>query len=323
MCTAILHGSFAGRNLDVDCEYGESVIIVPKNYPFVFRKIEPVTSHYAMIGMGIIRENYPLYFDAANECGLYCAGLNYLGNAKYSPVISDRKCITPYELIPYILSSCSTVKEAEYELQRISLADIPFSADIPLAELHFFIADRTGSIVVEPDADGLKVYENPTGVLTNNPPFPIQLFNLNNYMSLTSEAPENRFSASLSLSRYSFGMGALGLPGDLSSQSRFVRAAFHRANSASSVNLADIMHLLDSVAMPKGSVRLGCRFEYTEYTSAVDLTRLIYSYRTYESPITYAVRLSEEYWSGEKLFSCELKREKEPYLSGSSYNMFS
>lgn len=312
MCTAISHKSYVGRNLDVDKGYGEEVVIAPKGYPFRFKSHANIISHYAMIGMGLVKDDYPLYFDAANECGLYIAGLNYLGNARYLPPDKEKINLAPYELIPYILSKCSSVSEAEYELKMINLTAVPFSHDMKIAELHFFIADRSSSIVAEPNSDGLKVYENRIGVLTNNPPFPMQLFNLNNYINLTNEAPTNRFSPSLKLQRYSFGMGALGLPGDLSSASRFVRAAFHKLNSNGKDTLADIFHLLSSVAMPDGSVRLGCGFERTEYTSAVDLSRLIYSYRVYESPNTYAVKMNEWDIDGENLIRFKLKREKEP-----------
>ena len=318
MCTAISFGGYAGRNLDVDSEYGEKIIISPRSYSFSFKCTASIDSHYAIIGIGISEDNYPLYFDAANEKGLYIAGLNYVGNAKYLPQAADKINLAPYELIPYLLSRCATVAEAEYELSRINLTNIPFRSDIPLSELHFFISDSGTSIVAEPDVDGLKIYKNPAHVLTNNPPFPIQLFNLNNYMHLTSEPAENHFSSSLPLSRYSFGMGAIGLPGDLSSASRFVRATFHRANLCGKGTLADILHLLTSVEMPNGSVRLGCRFERTEYTSAVDLTRLIYSYRKYDSPSTYAVRLSNESVDGSSLIYRELINEKEPLITNGS-----
>ena len=317
MCTALSYKSYAGRNLDVDRSYDEKVIIAPRNYPFDLKAADSIRSHYAMIGMGALVDGYPLYFDAANEHGLYIAGLNFIGNAKCLPMAIGKINLAPYELIPYILSRCTSVSEAEYELKRISLTDIPFRADMRLAELHFFIADTRSAITVEPDSDGLKVYPNPVGVLTNNPPFPIQLFALNNYMSLSNDAPDNRFAPSLNLERYSFGMGAIGLPGDLSSTSRFVRAAFHKHNSSGRDALADVMHLLSTVAMPQGSVRLGCRFERTEYTSAVDLERLVYSYRMYESPNTYAVKMREENLAGQDLVCFDIKKEQEPiYCNG-------
>lgn len=317
MCTAITMGGFAGRNLDVDRSYREEVIITPRNYNFKFKKAEDIKSHYAIIGMGTVNNDYPLYFDAANEQGLYIAGLNYVGNAKYHTPISDKINLAPYELIPYLLSDCSTVKEAEYKLERINLTDIPFDSNLPTAELHFFISDKGRSITVEPDADGIKVYDNPVGVLTNNPSFPIQLFNLSNYQGLSPEPPENRFFTSIELKTYSHGMGAIGLPGDLSSQSRFVRAAFHRSHSQGE-ELSDIMRILSTVQMPEGSVQVGCGFERTEYSSAIDLNRLIYSYRVYESPNTYAVKMRDENLDGDSLISYELKREKEPYYCNGS-----
>ena len=317
MCTAISYKSYSGRNLDVDKDYGEEVIIAPRNYGFKFKEQARIDTHYAMIGMGIVADGYPLYFDAANERGLYIAGLNYLCNAKYMPVASGKVNLAPYELIPYILSRCSSVSDAKYELRRINLVGIPFRRDMALAELHFFIADKRSAIAVEPDADGMHVYENPVGILTNNPSFPIQLFNLNNYMGLTNDAPENRFAPALNLTRYSFGMGAIGLPGDLSSCSRFVRAAFHKLNSNGRGSLADIMHLLSSVAMPEGSVRLGSGFERTEYSSAIDLERLIYSYRMYENPNTYAIKMHEENLDSKDLLLFKIKKEQEPiYCNG-------
>ena len=317
MCTALTHKSYAGRNLDIDKSYGEKIIISPRNYSFCFKRSEAIHSHYAMIGMGTVSDNYPLYFDAANERGLYVAGLNYLGNAKYLPAANARVNLAPYELIPYLLSKCASVREAQYELERINLTNIQFSPDTDTAELHFFIADKGSSMVVEPDRDGLNIYKNPIGVLTNNPPFPIQLFNLNNYMSLTNDQAENRFSSTLNLKKYSYGMGAIGLPGDLSSCSRFIRAAFHKLNSNGRDTLADTMHLLSSVSMPDGSVKLGCGFERTEYTTAVDLSRHIYSYRMYENPNTYAIKMHEEDLDSNDLLLFEIKKEQEPiYCNG-------
>ncbi len=318
MCTAISYKNYSGRNLDVVCGYGEKIIIVPRHYTFSFKKAESIDSHYATIGIGIVSNGYPLYFDAANEKGLYAAGLNYCGYAKYLQASEEKINLAPYELIPYLLSRCATVEEAEYELARINLSDIPHSQGMETANLHYFISDKKESIVAEPDANGLKVYKNPTGVLTNNPPFPIQIFNLNNYMHLTSEPPKNSFSPKLDLKRYSFGMGAIGLPGDLSSSSRFVRAAFHRANSNGKGSLTDILHLLSSVAMPEGSVKIGCGFERTEYVSAVALDTLVYSYRTYDSPNIYSVGLFEEDITGKELITYEFIKKKEPFICNSS-----
>ena len=283
MCTAIKHGSFVGRNLDITEGYGEEIIITPRCYSIALRKEENLTEHYAMIGMGTVSRGYPLYYDAVNEYGLYMAGLNYVGNAKYLPSKEKKVNLAPFELIPYILSICKSVGEAEDELKRINLTDIPFSRELPTAELHWFIADKERTITVEPDKNGLNIYNNPIGVLTNNPPFPYQLFNLNNYPMLKRENPSASFSGDFPFSAYSEGMGALGLPGDLSSQSRFIRAVFHKTCARDIDGYAAIFHLLSSVAMPDGSVKVGKSFERTEYTTATSLSSITYYYRSYDS----------------------------------------
>ncbi len=127
---------------------------------------------------------------------------------------------------------------------------------MPLAELHWLIADRDESITVESVKEGIRVYDNPVGVLTNNPPFNEQLFQLNNYMHLSARDPQNLFAAGLPLHTYGRGMGALGLAGDLSSQSRFVRAAFVKMNSVSgnteTESVSQFFHILGAVDQQRG-----------------------------------------------------------------------
>lgn len=294
MCTAIKVGSFAGRNLDIEKNYGESLIVTPRKYVLHLRKSEDISDHYAFFGIGTVSDGYPLYYDAVNEHGLYIAGLNYVGYAKYHSPNTSKVDLAPYELIPYLLSACKSVSEAKSKLKDINLVNIPFSLELPTAELHFFIADKRDSITVEPDAEGLNIYDNPIGVLTNNPPFPFQLFNLNNYLGLSSRPAENRFSADLPLVAYSRGMGALGLPGDLSSESRFVRVAFHKSNSADEDSTGKIMRLLSTVSMPNGSLKTELGYEYTAYTSAVDLESVTYHFRTYSSDSTTSAHLFRE-----------------------------
>ena len=229
MCTAITYSTrnhYFGRNLDLEYGYHETVTITPRNYPFHFRCMGAMTSHLAMIGMAFADDGYPFYYDATNEKGLSIAGLNFPGNACYHPVDDEKDNVTPFELIPWILGQCENLTQARNLLERINLADICYSEALPLSPLHWIVSDRSGSLTVEPMADGFHIYENPVGVLTNNPPFDYHLFNLSNYMSLSPNGPENRFSEGYTMKPYSTAMGAMGLPGDYSSASRFVRAAF-------------------------------------------------------------------------------------------------
>ena len=180
MCTAsnyITENHYFGRNFDYEISYKERVTITPRNYEFKFRKIDDIKSHYAMIGIAAGIDAYPLYYDACNEKGLAIAGLNFAGNAVYREFEEDMVNITPFELIPYLLGKASNLDEARELLSEINLVNINFAEELPLSPLHWMISDNTGeSIIVEPLEDGLKIYDNPVGVLTNNPPFDKQLF---------------------------------------------------------------------------------------------------------------------------------------------------
>ena len=214
-----------------------------------------------MIGMACVMENYPLYYDAVNEKGLGIAGLNFVGNASYKKPVEGKDNITQFELIPWILGKCATVKEARQLLKNMNLIDTPFLPDLPVAQLHWIIADKEECITLESLEEGMKIYDNPVGVLTNNPPFDKQMFALNNYMNLSAKSPEDKFAKGLNLQKYSRGMGAIGLPGDLSSQSRFVRVAFTKMNSISGEgekeSVSQFFHILNSVDQQRGCCDLG------------------------------------------------------------------
>ena len=309
MCTAATYYSadhYFGRNLDLEYSYHETVTITPRNYPFAFRRVAPMTGHYAMIGMAFVADGYPLYYDATNEKGLSMAGLNFPGNADYKEEKEGVDNISPFEFIPWILGQCADLGEARRLLERINLVRIPFSERLPLAPLHWMIADQQSSIVVEAMEGGLKVYDNPVGVLTNNPPFDYQMFHLNNYMQLSKEPPVNRFADGLELKPYCTGMGAMGLPGDLSSQSRFVRAAFVRMNAKSSTGEAEsvgqFFHILHSVEQQRGCCELdGGKYEITLYTSCCNADKGIYYYTTYGNHQITAVDMHRENLDGGKL----------------------
>ena len=290
MCTAITYKTndfYFGRNLDVERSYNERVIITPRKFFLKMRCVESLKTHYAIIGMATVIENFPLYFDATNETGLSMAGLNFPENADYKPFSDNLKNITPFEFIPYILGKCKNIEEAETELNSINLVNINFSGDLPLSPLHWIISDKTKSLTIESVKNGLKIYENPVGVLTNNPTFPFHLMNLNNYMSLHEGTSENNFSENIEFNNYSLGLGAFGLPGDFSSASRFIKATFVKYKSKSgksedeSVN--QFFHILDSVAMPKGCVLVrDGEYEYTRYSSCCNVDKGIYYYKTYD-----------------------------------------
>ncbi len=301
MCTAIAYRTkrmYFGRNLDLEFSYREEVVITPRNFPLVMRRMPALERHYAMIGMAYVQDGFPLYYDAVNEAGLGGASLNFPGNAHYFPVCEHRDNIAPFELIPYLLGTCKNIAEVKERLSSVNLAAIPFSAALPLSPLHWIFSGEGGSVVVESTADGLHVYDDPAETLTNNPIFPAQLERLADFRPLSAFPPENRFSARLNLAVYSRGMGAMGLPGDFSSPSRYVRAAFVKENSLSDGTEEDdvtqFFHILGAVEQQRGCVRWDDKCEITVYSSCCNAETGTYYYTTYSNRQINAVEMAAE-----------------------------
>lgn len=315
MCTAISYKTrnhYFGRNLDMDCSFGESVVIMPRNFPFTFRNADRPEKSFALIGTAIIRDGVPLFYDATNERGLSAAGLNFVGNAVFYPLSEEKINIAPFELIPWLLMQCGSVKEARELLGSTNVAHIDFSPALPVAQLHWMISDEKESLVLECTQEGMQLYSNPLGVLTNNPPFPMQMFGLNNYMCLTNQPPVNSFCKSLDLKEYSHGMGSIGLPGDSSSSSRFVRAAFNKMNSvyqnSEQKRVSQFFHILGSVSQLRGAVQLKSgTYEYTVYTSCCNTRKGIYYYTTYDNGAVRSVDMHSVELDGEELTAVSME----------------
>lgn len=319
MCTAVTYKTkdfYFGRTLDYEFSYCDEVTITPRNYPFSFKYLGEINTHYAMVGMSYVANDYPLYYEAINEKGLGIAGLNFVGNAHYHDFIEGKDNIAQFELIPFILSKCTTVNEVKNLLNNINIVNIPFSEDLPVAQLHWIIADKDECITVESVNEGLKIYDNPVGVLTNNPPFDKQMFQLNNYMHLSPKNPENTFSNKLNLESYSRGMGALGLPGDLSSQSRFIKASFTKMNSVSgdseSESVSQFFHILGSVDQQRGCCELdNGEYEITIYSCCCNASKGIYYYTTYDNHQITAVDMNRKNLNGNTLIRYSLIKDEQ------------
>ena len=310
MCTAVsvnMGSHFFGRNLDLEYSLGERVIVTPRKYPFRFRCHKEIKEHYSIIGMGIVEDDFPLYYEGTNEKGLSVAALRF-PEAEYCSEKPDTDNIASFELIPWLLCQCKSVRECMPFLLRINITDVPFSKKHPPSPLHWLVADECEAIVIECGDGEVRVYENRAAVLTNSPAFPFQIFNLNNYMYLSESTPENSLSDSVELKAYSRGMGAMGLPGDMSSMSRFVRSFFIKekltAEKECGKNIAQFFHLLDFVSQKKGAVKLpDGKEQYTVYSCCCDTAKGVYYYRTYYDSLLRSVSLRKESTDGKKLIS--------------------
>ena len=302
MCTAATYRTddfYMGRTLDYEFSYGEEITVMPRNFPLSFRHGGGTDRHYAIIGMAHVADGYPMYYDAVNEKGLGMAGLNFAASARYSEPEDGKQNVAQFEFIPWVLSQFASLGQARSAIEKINLVGTTYDSRYPAAKMHWIIADKSGAITVEPTEGGLKIYDNAPGVLTNEPPFDMQLFNLNNYMRLSPKQPENSFSDALNLGTYSRGMGGLGLPGDLSSMSRFVRAAFTKLNSLSGSGEAEsvgqFFHILGSVEQVRGCCEVAQdKYEITIYTSCFNADKGVYYYTTYNNRRITAVDMHRE-----------------------------
>ncbi len=296
MCTAVsmkMREHFFGRNLDMECTLGESVVITPRNFPLYFRRAGEMKQHHAFIGTAIVENGVPLYYDGTNEKGLSAAALRF-PEAKYAKEVLGTDNVASFEFIPWVLCQCETIRDVRNLLRHTNVTDISFNQKYPNSPLHWLISDSKESLTIEPDGDELKIYDNPVGVLTNSPEFSYQMFNLNNYMALSEKTPKNTFLPTLPLKEYSRGMGAMGMPGDLSSMSRFVRATFTKSKVLPKISemksVGQFFHVLYSVCQQKGAVKLpDGKYEYTVYSSCCNTDSGVYYYTTYYNSTVRAV----------------------------------
>lgn len=288
MCTAMTFQSkdrYFGRTLDYEQAFGEAVVITPRHFG-----AEP---RYAMVGMATVAEGIPLYYDAMNENGLCMAGLLF-PPAVYLPPHPQKKNLPPHALISYLLGRCADLREVEVLLEKIRLTAGDFSPQYRCAPLHWMLADRTRAAVLEATGE-LHLYEAAAGVLTNAPAFPQQEEHRKRFQGLSPHSAAER------------GKEAVGLPGDWSSPSRYVRAAFvaehSRCAPSEEESVAHFFRMLQSVAVPKGCLRVAGEDAYTRYTCCCNQHRGIYYFSTYEDPRIRAVELGEQNGSRLQIFS--------------------
>lgn len=291
MCTALTivnDGMFFGRNLDLDEHFNEQIVIVSRNYPIVLKNESSLDQHYAIMGTATLINHYPLFADGFNEKGLAMAGLNFPHGCSYSDT-PKQNCInlTPYEIILYTLAKYETVAQVKKDYQNLNLYAQDFMTGVGCATLHWILSDEHDCIVIESRHDGLKIIDNPTGIMTNCPNFEYHLTNLDYYISLNTKQPTNQWMKDMDLKVIGSGSGSFGLPGDYSSPSRMIRANFLKQAFVKTADVDETVvsffHTLDGVSYVKGSaVNENGTLEYTLYSNCFDTKRKTYYYKTYQ-----------------------------------------
>ena len=305
MCTSIALRkvkALFGRNMDIDYNFGESIVNTPRNFPLHFKKVGTIEKHYAFIGTAAMEDNFPLYAEAMNENGLYIAALKFPENAYCNETQTQGKInLAPYEIIPYVLSKCRNTSEALSLLSECQIVAIPFSDKLPLSPLHWHIADKGGSLTLEKTKDGMNIYHNPTDVLTNNPPFPFHLENRGHYENLSPRNPENSDTAML-------GLGTVGLTGDFTPVSRFIRMDYLVRNTPINCDtVSHFFHILDNAAIPKGAVVTpDGKYHFTSYSCCFDADTLEMYFKTYENTDIRTSKLTPD---GNALLALEMNNK--------------
>ncbi len=304
MCTGIRFtdsngNMFWGRNLDWDEGFGQFPIIMPKGYKIAQAFGNEYANKHAAVGMGIEYNGYPLYFNCGNDAGLAVGGLNFPGYAQFEEKPLEGKTnVAAYEVPVWVAANFATVDEVEVALANVAIVGQRVAPSMPVAMLHWHIADAKRSIVVEYQADGIHVYKDEVDVLTNQPPFPWHMENLRNYMNCTSQWGGSVTWDTKTLVPFGAGATMRGIPGDVYSTSRFVKAAFinahHPTKDGETDNVMRMFHTLGSVSFVEGCAQTeGGGFEITQFSDCFSAKSGIYYYNTYDNPELQVVSLHD------------------------------
>jgi len=289
------------RTLEFAIDIKSEVIMVPRGFARTGtapggRAGMRWTSRYASLGVN--GENLPHIFDGLNEKGLAVGTFYFPGTAGYqafSPASAGRT-LAPWELGSWLLETFATVEEVRRKIGNVVVADVVYPAWGFTPPVHYIVNDASGrSIVIEYIGGKLHVHDNPLGIMANSPSFDWYMTNLRNYLNFTlTNPPPVTIGGGVKLQPFGMGAGMLGLPGDFTPPSRFVRAAAF-ATSAETGQKGDeavlkAFHVLNNFDIPKGTVREGHKDEhgneladYTIWTSANDLARRRFLFRTYDN----------------------------------------
>ena len=297
MCTAISiskYKHYFGRTLDLEYNYNENVIIVPRAYNLKFRYNQSNNNHIAFMGIGIIENNYPLFYDGCNEKGLCIAGLNLPFSTTYSEYKSNKINLCSFELIPFILSNCANCNEVKSILSKCNITNDSFNNYYNNSKLHFMVSDNKTSIVIEIINKNIIIYNNEYGVLTNEPSFIFHLENIKHYNQI-----DNLINDKLK------GSHLLGLPGDNISSSRFVRSSINKKYfEFNENNISEIFNIFNSVFELNGLSKINDNSFYkTIYISIYNSTDNICYIKTYNCSNIIQINIFDFNLNGINLFN--------------------
>lgn len=288
---------FYARTMEGGVDFQSQVTIIPKGTAFQgtlpdnTSKGMKWTAKYGLVGMNAFGQ--PLLSDGINEMGLAVGNLLFPGYAQYEPFDPQKANITlaQYEVATWLLSNFATVAEVRQALSRVRVVQGPTDT-AGIMPLHYCVHDPQGnSLVIEYVQGKLHIYDNPLGVMTNSPTFEWMTTYLSNFINLSAVNVPRLDLGGVAIKQFGQGSGMLGLPGDFTPPSRFVRmvaltqAALPVKGAAAGLNLA--MTIINNVDIPKGAVRekteKGMMYDISQWVVAVDLANKKYYFHTWDN----------------------------------------
>ena len=328
-CTSFLlptsdGSSVYGRTMEFGVELNSAMIVIPRDYAFTGAAPDGKgidwTAQYGVVGLNGV--DMPIVVDGLNEKGLVGGILYFPGYADYADPakIEGKTALTPWEVVTWALTRFATVAEVKAAIADVAVVEAVMPALDMVPPFHYTFHDATGaSLVVEPLGGELKLYDNPVGVMTNSPTFDWHLTNLRNYVKLSPvNAPPIRIFGD-EVSSFGQGSGLLGIPGDPTPPSRFVRAVGYALSverkpaGVESVRLAE--HILNNFDIPIGFVTATDGKEppdYTQWSAVADLKNLGYYVKTYTDQTLRGVDLTSLELDAEDIVTIPLTPQMEP-----------
>ncbi|MFD1421428.1 choloylglycine hydrolase family protein [Lactiplantibacillus songbeiensis] len=306
MCTSLTYQTtggdqFLARTMDFGFELGGRPVAMPRHHHF-----SSVTNQtgfdapYSFVGTGRNLDGY-IHVDGVNEYGVSAAALYFAGQAHYAAAPVDGQInLAPHEVLMWILGNVKSTQELGDRLANLTIVEAKAPLLNIVVPLHWIISDKSGATyVLEQQSDGMHYMKNPVGVMTNSPDFGWHLKNLSNYVQLQPEQHANRQYGDLTVNAFGPGTGALGMPGDFTSPSRFVRTVFMRehteavATTSAAVNA--LSHMLNSVEIPKGvKIKADGSVDYTQYRSYMSMSEPAFYMQPYNDQTITRVALTPE-----------------------------
>ncbi|MCD9622599.1 linear amide C-N hydrolase [Rhabdothermincola salaria] len=297
---AVVHGRTVEFAVDLDLD----VMHVPAGTTFTSGLSAGAgaswTTAHSVVGVG--RASADAVMDGINDAGLTAGAFYFPGTADYAADDGGADGVAPQDFVHWVLTTCASIAEMRDRIHEVRVLAVDAPEWGGVAPFHYVVYDPDGtSVAVEPIAKTLQITDNPFGSLTNSPELGFHLKNLSQYMQVTPHTPDTISIGATPITGFGTGTGSLGLPGDFTSPSRFVRAtlfsADHSTPATAAAGIQEVFHILNQFDIPYGFITVHEageeRVEWTLGTVAHDPGAGAFYFRSYGDQTLRRVTLAD------------------------------